>query len=214
MTFEPIAGARAKLNARVIGNTIDAVLAARFVPTMRLLGYRKSAHTWRRPAASVLHVVNIQSSMTNRASSGAFTMNLRIDVPELAYLFGDDPLDAPKEYDCVIRKRIGMLMPARVDLWWKIDDSTDVDALGQEGDDAFTSYGASWLEKRASLAGLLEHFEDGARGQLDAAAVALLCNDREAAQRALARALSTSPPSATLFQARCRNFAERNGLHM
>lgn len=133
---------------------IDQIVRSVLHPTLKREGFRKSARTFRRVIANCTQIVNIQGSWTNYADQGQFTINLGVYFPEAARLDGTFPVkEHPLESDCLIRERIGFLMPAHRDYWWMLDVTTDVDWVAQDITDNWIIYGKPWLEDKSTYEG-------------------------------------------------------------
>jgi len=61
-----------------VAKRIDAVLKARLTPTLRDLGFKKKARTFRRRTAEATQVVNVQASSSNFGEHGRFTINFGV----------------------------------------------------------------------------------------------------------------------------------------
>jgi hypothetical protein len=58
-----------------------------------------------------------------------------------------------------INARIALVMPAHRDLWWEVDENTDVAKLGDEVAEALKNYAVPWLESLATRKELIDAFE-------------------------------------------------------
>lgn len=135
-------------------------VVAAFAPALKSFGYRKQGARFRNESSpTVVRLVNIQSSSWNSGSEGQFTINLGVYHRDLAALHDELPVvDLPLVQHCVVQERIGCLMPARRDVWWSIDQKTDLVALGEKFAANWIKYGNPWLEEKSTL--------DGARAYL------------------------------------------------
>jgi len=70
-----------------------------------------------------------------------------------ALLFGTDPMPVnPKESRCLLRARVGLLMPEHRDHWWSVTSETDGDSMSEELATVCSSYVLPWLEQFKTLA--------------------------------------------------------------
>ena len=93
-------------------------------PFLEAHGYRWRSRTYYRTTADELtHVINFQ--MGQRSLRGKFTVNVGVDIPELARTrFGSEPQSFVPEAACCIRRRLGTLGPESRDLWWPLPLNT------------------------------------------------------------------------------------------
>lgn len=123
------------------------------VPLLKQAGFRKnSTHFWKKDGEA-LQVINIQSSSWNNSAFGRFTLNIGVHFAEVAAMLPKNASmpDPPKEYCCLIRRRVGMLMPAGGDHWWKVAPETDADAVATELSGVLREYVFPWLEKLQTI---------------------------------------------------------------
>jgi len=129
-----------------IAKRIDEVVSASLAPALKQAGYRKTGRTFRRSQSRCVLVINVQASWTNVGSVGQFTINLGVYYPDAARLHGGFRVtDKPIESDCIVSERIGKLMPARLDHWWKVTEATNVRSLGDDLVTAWSQFGEPWL---------------------------------------------------------------------
>lgn len=135
-------------------------VVAAFAPALKSAGYRKQgARFWNESSPSVVRLVNIQSSSWNSGCEGKFTVNLGVYHRDFAAFHDGMPVvTSPLVQNCVIQTRIGRLMPAPRDVWWSIDQKTDLVALGAKVASIWIEYGKPWLEARSTLDGARVHF--------------------------------------------------------
>jgi hypothetical protein len=149
------------LNGRLIIVPMSAthdmmkVVVAAFAPALKASGYRKQGTRFREDVSpTVVRLVNIQSSRWNIGSEGEFTVNLSVYHRDLAALHDTLPVvESPLVQHCVVQQRLGFLMPIGKDYWWKINDKTDLEALGSEVASAWEEYGKPWLHSNSTLEG-------------------------------------------------------------
>jgi hypothetical protein len=131
---------------------IDQVVSGYIAPLLKTEGFKKTGRTWIKESADFSYVVNVQASQWNGSETGAsFTINYGIYIPSIyESLFGMQKPKAPKEYDCVLRKRVTESTKAEV--WWCIYDDTDIEKLGGEVGAIFTDQCFSMFKEIGSLA--------------------------------------------------------------
>ena len=112
----------------------------------------------------------------------------------------------PNEAECLVRQRIGHLMPVGKDYWWAITARTDLQQLGDEVKEVLLQHGLPWFDTVPDLPAAGRRLE--ARGSFFLAAVAALATgDRVLAANRLQDAL-TQFPDGTLVRA----WGMRHGL--
>lgn len=182
-----------------INRSIDALVRDAIAPALKAAGFRKQGRTFRRSAGDAIHVVSVQGSKWNTGAEGKLTVNLGVYFPAAAALLerSSHVTESPSEADCLVRRRIGLLMPARQDHWWVIDKATNLVSLGGEIAAAWAQYGAPWLDPIPDLAAAGRML--AAEGSFYYAAVAALAvGDRPLAAKRLAEGLAQFPDGTLL----------------
>jgi len=109
-----------------IAKKIDAIIKERLAPLLKNIGFKKKARNFYREFENRIELINVQSSKWNEGNEGQFTINVGVYYPEISEITDALPVKGmPKEYDCTVRERIGLLMPENKDKWWKIDSSSN-----------------------------------------------------------------------------------------
>jgi hypothetical protein len=123
---------------------------------LKQVGFRRHSTNFSRTQDEALHVINIQSSKWNSGESGRFTVNAGAHFPKIASLiYGKDPMPAnPKEFHCLVRTRVGMLMPEGRDHWWPVTPGTNVEEVAREIADVCSEYVLPWLASFASISNI------------------------------------------------------------
>jgi hypothetical protein len=189
---------------------IDAIVAAGVHPVLKRMGFKRSAHTFRRQVGLVTQIVNIQGSDWNSAESGQFTMNLGVYFPDAARLQGiDEVRERPLAQHCLVQTRIGRVPPDDVNLWWEVSAATDCRKLGEELSDVIRSRAVPWIERHSTHAGAREFCRERDIAWWSAI-FALLAGDRDTAIREAERASEGAPLIDGVNEIRA--WAARNGL--
>jgi hypothetical protein len=118
-------------------------------PLLAPLGFRRSApHFWRL-TDGLSHCVNFQASAWGTRDGGSFTINLGVSSPALyESAFGRQFPKVPASPLWPISTRIGFVMPApQRDLWWDIDESTDVAKIGVDVVETLRNHAIPWFER-------------------------------------------------------------------
>jgi hypothetical protein len=58
-----------------------------------------------------------------------------------------------------VSARIGFVMPDNRDLWWEVDESTDIAKLGDQVADTLQNYAVPWFQNLATRKELIHAFE-------------------------------------------------------
>lgn len=116
---------------------------------LKKAGFKRHGMDFSRQFNESLQVVNVQLSKWNSRDSGKFTLNIGVHFSDIAKLiFGSDPMPAnPKEPRCLIRARVGMLMPGDGDKWWTVTAKTDEERVAEEVIAACVDCVLPWLEQ-------------------------------------------------------------------
>ncbi|HKN75209.1 MAG TPA: DUF4304 domain-containing protein [Candidatus Acidoferrum sp.] len=144
-----------------ISDKIRAIASAGLEQPLRKSGFQRHSTHFARQFGESLQVINIQSSKWNTKGSGKFTLNVGAHFSKIAsLLYGKDPMPAnPKESHCIIRARVGMLMPGRQDHWWTVTPETNVEQTAGDVAAACAEHVLPWLNQFASISGTNWKFE-------------------------------------------------------
>ena len=191
-----------------IGKRIDALVSLELASRLKAAGYRKKGRSFWTVREDHTRVVNVQASRWNQGEEGTLAVNLGVFFPALAKLMDQPDVEGvPKEYQCTLRRRLGVLAHGGRDHWWSVGPETDLASTSREIAEAWTGFGVPWMESVATL--------EGARAELDrqgnpflAGVVSLELGDRETARALVVESLRRFPRAA----ARTREWAARHGL--
>jgi hypothetical protein len=209
-----------------IAKRIKQIVDRGLAPSLRQAGFRRNGMSFHRLDGEALHVVNVQSSQWNSRASGKFTINVAVDFADVTKLLpGRQPMPTiPKEYCCVLRMRVGNLMPDNRDHWWTVTPETQDEHLTAELMTVWTDYIAPWLEKFRTVSSIAENPNQGALQNVFAQAAAnIILGDRAKAGQqieAQIRRLHEDPAYLQLHNAKLkddrltmfRNWAADQGL--
>ncbi len=134
------------------GLLIDSITRDALKEPLRQHGYKKDKRTFRRSLERCVQVVNVQASSWNEGSSGRFTVNLGVYFSVLADLGGIGRLtEKPLESDCLVRCRIGHLLPGGNDRWWEVKADEDHTRTVSEVQHACVGEEQAWLDAYSDL---------------------------------------------------------------
>jgi Domain of unknown function (DUF4304) len=158
----------------------------------------RTTHEWStyRPANGTM-----ARKAPSRSTSGVF-------FPAVAKL-ADQPevKGVPKEYECTLRRRLGMLAHHERDHWWSVRPGTELAKTSRELADAWTEFGVPWMESVSTLQGTQAELERQGNPFM-AGVVSLARGDRETAAALVVESLRRLPRA----EARTREWAARHGL--
>ena len=209
-----------------VAKKIKVIVDLGLRPLLKQAGFRKGGTHFSKVDQESLEIINVQSSQWNNTSSGKFTLNVGVHFGTVArMLHGTDPMPAiPKEHYCLIRRRVGMLLPGGKDHWWVVTTDTDAESVAAELSSAWRDYISPWLEKFKTTAGAAHELEkDNGMYSWTAAAARLVLGEREKATRLVETAIEflrtnsdfAHPANAALMEKRIneiRLWAAAHGL--
>jgi hypothetical protein len=117
----------------------DTMIRQELGPWLRLHGFKNRRNVFRREDNSGWQVVEFQASQFGSRDDTAFTINLKIGLPELS------------GSKAVVDMRIGRLLPGGEDRWWSVDARTDLARLADDVRSALDERALPWLDERGSL---------------------------------------------------------------
>lgn len=112
-----------------INQQFDEVLKEVITPQLKSLGFKKSGNNFYRDLGDIGQCFNVQQSRWNTADAKTFCFNLGLIHKEIYKDLGyvDFP-QFPKEYDCPVRCRSGLLKFGKDD-WYELSSQTDFETL-------------------------------------------------------------------------------------
>jgi hypothetical protein len=145
-------------------------------------GFKKTAYTWIREDEWP-KLINLQLSKWNSSEEARFTVNLGVFIPELHNAAGSYPVTGqPKEPDCDVRSRIGMLLPPGTDKWWEVSAASDEGKLFDEVIADLVEVGLPWLDRLHDYTTVAEVLIGQKNSFMAAIALKLDGRDNEAAE--------------------------------
>lgn len=136
-------------------DAINQVVALHIAPILKEKGFKKLGRTWVKDLTDYSFIINVQASRWNNSDvDAAFTINYGIYVPSIyPLLFGNQKPKSPKEYDCVLRKRV--VESNKKEIWWNAYNYDDITKLGQEIELEVTNQCLGFFGKIRSLVDIL-----------------------------------------------------------
>jgi hypothetical protein len=143
-----------------LSKIINTAVESGISPPLRSKGFRKVSTHFFKTEDVVTRVVNVQSSKWNSSQEARFTINLGLYFPAIAESLDLPRMPAhPKEYCCILRTRIGALLPVQKDFWWEVASNTNANELSKELNEVLTRYGLPWLEQNSELVKAADELE-------------------------------------------------------
>jgi Domain of unknown function (DUF4304) len=128
-----------------ITRAVSAVIRTALAPSLKADGYRATGNRFHRSTS--LDCVQVVEIQTSRQRAGKFTMNLGIWACPIQQLIDWLPRRAvPAAHECVIRRRIGSLLPKPHDLWWTIGSEEEQASSASDVLAVWSAVGAPFLE--------------------------------------------------------------------
>ncbi|HEY6094727.1 MAG TPA: DUF4304 domain-containing protein [Gallionellaceae bacterium] len=179
----------------------------RVAPFIRALGFRGSGQNYRKAEGDFIFVINFQGSRWGEN----FYINLGAQ-PVFIPAEGDANLDKLKEYECMLRRRVGTEWP------WEMSDGLFA-SLKEELLSAQAEFFGRAQTLRSALAiyspdELLRKFSAGtteARATLHLARAATKLGHMETARKLVDRGLELAGDRATILQAELTRVLEQSG---
>jgi hypothetical protein len=130
---------------------------------LRQAGFHRHGTHFSRQFGDSLQVLNIQSSKWNTSELGRFTINVGVHFSSIAtLLYGKDPMPVhPKEFWCLLRARVGILMPDERDHWWTVSPNTKIEEMAEEVAAACSDAILPWLGQFKTISGTNWKFRKG-----------------------------------------------------
>ena len=134
---------------------LDPMIDKYVAPLLSSKGFRRSKLVWNRRLDGITHVLDIQLSKGSSSKDCSFTVNLGAFFGQVWRAVWDKPVAKTiQEDDCFPRLRIGQLIgegPLHKDLWWKLDATTDIDAVGSALQGVLLSKALPFLDSLDSI---------------------------------------------------------------
>jgi hypothetical protein len=100
----------------------------------------------------IYQCINFQASQWNSAENGEFTINLVVTSPVLYTYWTGGPFPKnPASATWPICVRIGLLLPNKRDLWWKVNQETSTNKIAMEILDYIKTVGLPFLNSYQSI---------------------------------------------------------------
>jgi hypothetical protein len=162
-------------------------------------GFRRVGNHLYRTAGDVFHCYNFQASQWGWATSGQFTVNLIVTNQLVYERWTGRPLPKnPAAAMFPVRQRIGHLMPAGHDHWWRVDEEADVTQVVAEVSEALLQYGLPFFDAYPDTAAMLD------RVRVDATLPGLTTSHAKLVHAILAWSLGSLDEAREVFRAELR----------
>ena len=190
-----------------IGKRIDSIVRERLAPLLKKNGFKKKARNFYREYPDRVEVINVQASQWNEGNEGKFTINVGVYFPEISKIIEAPPFRGePKEYDCTVRERIGLLTPENKDHWWLLDGSVNDLEVSEDVANQVEEICLPWLSKMSDLENVKNHVVKNMA--FVAAGIALYQGNRNEASTLIEKALKQKP----LAKSKINSWGKKHGV--
>ncbi len=107
--------------AKIFDSRLNSILKMEVTSLLKDLGFRKKQLIYACPVDGLSWLIDIQKSQWNDQEEAHFTVNCGVYVPGVLSIYANmsEP-STPKIEHCSFSVRIGMLIPEKKDLWWRL----------------------------------------------------------------------------------------------
>jgi len=131
-----------------LNKRVDQTISHYVAPKLREYGFNKSGRVFWKGRSPITEVITIQKASHNSSEKADFTVNLGIYWHDIQEDIGRSAKRwPPKEYDCTVFQRLGLLFNNNCDYWWVTTINTDFELLGNDVANKIVTYGLPWLEE-------------------------------------------------------------------
>lgn len=129
-------------------------------PVLKELGFAGPRGHFVRRGPEVTHVVELQHSIYG----GRLTANLGVDLewlrPQVRWI--PQPALGPHAHDATRWIRIGIVSPAKSDVWWSYeeDDTESIDEACRNLANAIEKFGLPWLDAQSTRKAFIDYAEE------------------------------------------------------
>ncbi len=191
-----------------IAKRIDTIIKEGLASLLKKNGFKKKARNFYREFENRIELINVQASKWNEGNEGQFTVNVGVYYPEISKITSELPVKGmPKEYDCTVRERIGLLAPENKDKWWKIDSSSNDSEVSDNVAKLVEELCFPWLDQMSDLEVVKKYIAKNNRAFV-AAGIALFLDNREEASAFIEQALKQQP----LAKSKINTWSKKHGL--
>ncbi len=135
-----------------ISKRIDAIIRGNLAPLLKERGFRKKARNFYRQHDDRVELINVQASQWNEGAEGQFTVNVGVYYPAISEITDAPSVKGmPKEYDCTVRQRIGLISEDRKDTWWSLNATSDDGQIAKDVAKKVEMLCLPWLESMSNL---------------------------------------------------------------
>jgi len=190
-----------------ISKKIDEIVKVGLAPLLKSHGFKKKARNFYRECEDRIELINVQASQFNAGTEGQFTVNVGVYITAISEITDAPPVKGmPKEYDCTVRERIGLLSSENKDTWWSVDSNVDIKNIGTDLASSVEALCLPWLARMENLENL--KVEAAKRVPLIAAGVALYQGNKQEAKAYLEQCIKQKP----LAKSRTVAWGKKHGL--
>jgi hypothetical protein len=109
---------------------LDQIIKDAITPLLKTKGFKKQGRNFFKDLGEIGWCFNIQSSLYSHQENVNFTFNVGIFVPSAYEIYYNEPIPKfPKEYHCIVRKRISELKDVSKEAWYSYNENVISDKL-------------------------------------------------------------------------------------
>lgn len=190
-----------------ISEKIDEIIKTGIAPLLKGHGFKKKARNFYRSFDDRIDVINVQASQSNLGAKGKSTINLGVYYPAVAEIIEAIPVKGmPKEYNCTVRERIGGVLDDRQDIWWSVDETTNLKEVAIELATKVEVFCLPWLEEVSTVDKVKSKYSKVS--PFTAAGISLMQGNKVDAKNFLEASIKKKPRA----KSRSIGWAKRHGL--
>ena len=135
--------------------------------------FERKGASFRRHSDECLGIISVQRSRYNSAQEVKFTINVGV----VCYALLEHPVVQPQldVWDSHVFRRLGHISPINRDLWWTINETTNIAALTEEVGDLIERYAVPFVDRYLDPREIVRLWESGeSPGQSEAGRIMYL----------------------------------------
>jgi hypothetical protein len=126
----------------------NEMLSTIVTPSLKKMGFTKTQHAFYYSYEGNWGIIDFQKSRQSNSTETIFTINVGVASNRiLTFLSKMDANKKPDIWDTQWRVRLGHLLPENHDIWWTIDQGTNIGELGQYILDNILNYALPVIHK-------------------------------------------------------------------
>lgn len=190
-----------------ISKIIDTIIRGGLAALLKDHGFKKKGRNFYREHNDRVELINVQASQWNQGAEGEFTVNVGVYYPAISAIVGAPAIQGmPKEHDCAVRQRIGLISEERKDAWWSVTATCDKDYIAEDLATKVEMLCLPWLNTMSKLDEVKAHV--AINTPLLAAGIALYQGNDAEAKEYLNQSFKKQP----MAKSRATAWGKKHGL--